>query len=73
MSGLFNKAKSMLSGKNADKIADAVETNVTDERVDSVLGKVPGGEKLADKVPDNVGEKAGDAIREHLGSDQPNS
>ena len=73
MSGLFNKAKSMLSGKNADKIADAVETNVTDERVDGVLGKVPGGEKLADKVPDSVGEKAGDAIREHLGSDQPNS
>lgn len=71
MSGLFNKAKSMLSGKNADKVADAIETNVTDERVDDVLGKVPGGDKLAGKVPDNVGEKASDAVREHLGSDKP--
>ena len=45
-------------------MADQVEQNVTDERVGQALDAVPGAEAVADKVPENVGEKAADAIRE---------
>jgi len=67
MSGLLAKAKALFSRERADQAADAIEKNVTDQRVDQALNKVPGGDKLADKVPDNVGQKAADAIREHAG------
>ena len=67
MSGLFDKAKNMVSGENAEKLADAVEKNVTEEKVDGLLGKVPGGDKLTDKTPADLNTKLGDAIRDNLG------
>ncbi len=64
MSGIIDKIKSMFSSEQANQVADAVEKNVTDERVDQVASKIPGADKVADKVPDNVGEKAAGAIRD---------
>jgi hypothetical protein len=70
MSGLIAKIKGMFTSERADQAADAVEKNVTDERVDSAMSRVPGGERVADKVPDDVGEKAADAIRDAAGDDE---
>ena len=66
MSGWLKKAKDAASD-NSEKIADAIEENVTDERVDSVLNKAPGGKHLVDKVPDDLNTKAADAVRDNLG------
>lgn len=67
MSGLFDKAKDMIPSDAADKAADAIEENLSADKVDSVLGKVGGG-ALADKVPDDLNETVADAIRDNLGS-----
>jgi hypothetical protein len=71
MSGLIDKLKSLFTPDRANQAADAIEQNVTDERVDQALNRVPGSDRFADKVPDNVGEKAADAIRDHAGDDRP--
>lgn len=68
MSGLIDKIKSLISPERADQAADQVERNVTDERVDSTLERVPGGDKVEDKVPDDVGEQAADKIRDAGGA-----
>ena len=67
MSGWIKKARDMASPENVEKAADAVEKNLTSERVDSVLNKVPGGKSLSDKVPDDLNNKAADALRDNLG------
>lgn len=67
MSGIINKIRQMISPEQADKAADQMEKHVTDERVDQAASRVPGGEKLANKVPDNPGEKMADTTREHFG------
>jgi hypothetical protein len=67
MSGLIAKIKGMLSPDRANQAADTIEKNVTDERIDQGMQRVPGADRVADKVPDNVGEKAADAIRDHAG------
>lgn len=71
MSGWFNKLRGKVSSEQAEKAADAIEKNVTEERVDSVLNKVPGGQSLADKTPDDIGERAADAVRSNLGNKKP--
>jgi len=68
MSGLIDKIKSLFSPERADQAADQVERNVTDERVDQTMDRVPGGDRVADKVPDDVGGKAADAIRDAGGA-----
>jgi hypothetical protein len=70
MSGLIDKIKAMFSSERADQVADQVEENVTDERVGQVMERVPGGDQVAEKMPDNVGEKAADAIRDAAGDDE---
>lgn len=67
MSGLFDKAKELIPSDTAEKVADAVEENLTADKVDSVLGKVGGG-ALADKIPDDINETVSDAIRDNLGN-----
>ena len=71
MSGLLAKLKNMISPSHAEQAADAVEQNVTKERVEQVVTKAPGGDQIADKVPDNVGEQAADMTRDALGADKP--
>lgn len=74
--GLLDKVKNLGKKVDSDEInraADAVEKNVTDERVDQAMKRVPGGDKLEGKVPDNVGEKAADKMREYGGSDKDKS
>jgi hypothetical protein len=68
MSGWMKKAKEMVSPDQVETIADAVEENLTDERVDSILERAPGGKSLADKVPDNLNTQAADALRKGLGT-----
>jgi hypothetical protein len=70
MSGLIAKIKGMFTSERADQAADAIEKNVTDERVDAAMSRVPGSERFADKVPDDIGEKAADAIRDAAGVDE---
>lgn len=73
MSGLISRVKQMFGKADpgmVEKAASAVETNVSDERVDQALGHVPGGDRVRDHVPDNVGEKAADAMRDLAGDDQ---
>jgi hypothetical protein len=71
MAGWIKKARDMVSPQHVEKAADAVEDNLTDARVDSVLNKVPGGKSLADKVPDDLNTKAADALRDNLGEKKP--
>jgi hypothetical protein len=71
MSGLIAKLKSMISPDRAEKAADTIEQNVTDQRVDDALKRVPGGDKVGEHVPDNVGEKAADATRDTFGKREP--
>lgn len=71
MSGLLAKLKNMISPSHADQAADAIEKNVTDEKIDQVVSKVPGGDQIADKIPDNVGEKAADLTRDTFGDSKP--
>lgn len=71
MSGWLDKIKSMISPSRGEQAADAIEKNVTDERVDSVMNRVPGGSKLADKVPDDINTKAADAVRDNFGEKKP--
>lgn len=73
MSGWLNRLRGKVSPEHADKAADAVEENVTEERVDSVLNRVPGGKSLTDKTPDDIGKRAGDAVRSNLGSKDPDA
>ncbi|HLT21407.1 MAG TPA: hypothetical protein VKZ96_18270 [Thermomicrobiales bacterium] len=67
MSGLLAKIKSLITPDRANQAADAIEKNVTDQRVDQAMGRVPGADRFADRVPDNVGEKAADTIRDQAG------
>lgn len=67
MSGLFDKAKDLIPSDAADKVADAIEENLSADKVDGVLDKVGGG-ALADKIPDDINETVSDAIRDNLGS-----
>lgn len=71
MSGLLAKLKNMISPSQAEQAADAIEKNVTDEKVDQVVSKVPGGDQIAAKIPDNVGEKAADLTRDTFGDNKP--
>ncbi|CAN5593139.1 hypothetical protein BH23CHL2_BH23CHL2_36060 [soil metagenome] len=64
MSGLIDKIKSLFTPDRADQAADQVERNVTDERIDKTAGRVPGGERAAEHIPDNAGEQAADKIRD---------
>ena len=68
MSGLIDKLKSLFTPDRANQAADQIEKNVTDERIDQAMGRVPGADRFADRVPDNAGEKAADAIRDHAGT-----
>lgn len=68
MSGLIDKIKSLISPERADQAADQVEQNVTDERIDQTAERVPGGERAAEHVPEDAGEKAGDTIRDAGGA-----
>ena len=72
MSGILNKIKNLITPDRADQAADAIEKNATEERVDSMLNRVPGGSNLADKTPDDLNTKAADAVRDNLGDkDKP--
>jgi len=71
MSGLLAKIKNMISPSHAEKAADTIEQKATDQRVDDTLNRVPGGDKVAEHVPDNVGEKAADMTRDTFGEKQP--
>lgn len=68
MSGLIEKIKGLFTPDRADQAGDAIEQNVTDERVDNMLNRVPGGDRVADHVPENVGERAADAVRDAGGA-----
>jgi hypothetical protein len=67
MSGWMKKARDMASPENVEKAADAIEENLTADKVDAVLEKAPGGKSLADKVPDDLNSQAADALRKNLG------
>jgi hypothetical protein len=43
MSGWMKKARDMASPENVEKAADAIEENLTADKVDAVLEKAPGG------------------------------
>lgn len=73
MSGWLNKVRRRISPSHADKVADAVEEHATEERVDSVLERAPGGEKLADKTPDDLNTQAGGTVRNRLGWKKPDA
>lgn len=64
MSGLIDKIKSLFTPDRADQAGDRVERNVTDERIDQAAGRVPGGERAAEHVPDDAGEQTADKIRD---------
>ncbi len=66
--GIVDKIKDLFSSNPSmvDKAADAVEQNVTEERTDQVLNKVPGGDKVDEYVPEDAGSKAADAMRDNL-------
>jgi hypothetical protein len=66
---MFDKLKEQISPDMADKIADAVEENVTKEQVGSIVEKVTGSDELADKLPDDAGKKLADGLRDALGGD----
>lgn len=71
MSGMFDKMKDLtdkIDPDMVDKAADAIEENVSDEMVQDTLKKVPGGDKIAEQVPEDVGDKVSDAARGLLGS-----
>ncbi|MEZ4521296.1 MAG: hypothetical protein R3A46_06595 [Thermomicrobiales bacterium] len=68
MSGLIDKIKAMLTPDRANQAADQVEKHVTDDRVDQAVRRAPGGQHVAGKVPENVGEQAADKIREAGGA-----
>ena len=72
MSGWLDKIRRKISPSHGDKAADSIEKNVTDERVDSVLDRTPGGEHVAGRVPDDVGTQAGDTVRSNFGSKKEN-
>lgn len=74
--GLLDKVKNLrkkVDSGQINKAADSIEKNMTDERVDQAMKRVPGGDKLEGRVPDNVGEKAADKMREYGGSDKDKS
>lgn len=71
MSGLLKKIRDMISPSHADSAADAAEKHVTEERVDSAAGRVPGGSHLADRTPDDLNTRTGDTIRDNLGREKP--
>lgn len=71
MSGWLDKIKNMISPSRGEQAADAIEKNLTDERVDSAMNRVPGGSNLADKVPDDINTKAADAVRDNFGEKKP--
>jgi hypothetical protein len=68
LSGLLGKIKGMFSS-HADAVADNISEQVTSERIDSVLNKVPGGDMARDHVPDDAGEQIGGAVRGFGGDD----
>jgi hypothetical protein len=67
VSGWMKKARDIASPENVGKAADAIEKNLTADKVDTVLDKAPGGKSLADKVPDDLNTQAADALRKNLG------
>ena len=67
MTGWLKKVRGIATPENVGKAADAVEENMTADRVDAVLDKAPGGKGLADKVPDDLNTQAADALRKNLG------
>ncbi|MEZ4572046.1 MAG: hypothetical protein R2849_17320 [Thermomicrobiales bacterium] len=69
MSGLIGKLKGMFTPSVADSVSDAIEEHVTSERVDDVLNKVPGGDKVRGHVPEDVGQQIGGAVRGFAGPD----
>ena len=73
MSGLLKKLRQRISPSHADTIADAVEKNVTEERVDSAAERLPGGSTIADKTPEDLNTRAADATRGTLGWKKPES
>lgn len=68
MTGWIKKAIDAAS-EHSEKIAGALEENLTSDKVDAVLAKAPGGKALADKVPDDLNIQAAKAVRENLGED----
>lgn len=69
MSGLIGKIKGIFSSQ-ADTVTDLIDDHVTSERIDDVLDRVPGGDKIREHVPDDAGEKLGGAVR-CFGGDPP--
>ncbi len=70
MSGWINRIKGMLSSNVTDTVSDAISEQVTPERIDNVLDRVPGGDMVRDHVPDDAGEQLGGAVR-GFGGDEP--
>ena len=69
MSGLIGKLKGLFTSR-ADTVSDLIENQVTSERIDSVLDKIPGGDKVREHVPADAGEQAGGAVRGFGGGEE---
>jgi hypothetical protein len=67
VSGWLKKARDIATPENVSKAADAIEENLTADKIDAVLDKAPGGDALADMVPDDLNTQAADALRKNLG------
>lgn len=70
MSGWFGKLKGMFGSQVSDAVPDIIEEQVTAERIDGVLDKIPGGEMVRDHVPEDTGQQIGGATRGFLGGDE---
>ncbi len=58
---------------HADAVSDTISEQITSERIDDVLDKVPGGDMVREHIPDDAGEQLGGAVRGFGGDDaKPN-
>lgn len=73
MSGWLKKVRDRVSPSQADKAGDASEKHVTEERVDSLLERAPGGSAIAGKTPADLNTQAGGAVRGTLGWKKPDA
>ena len=54
---------------HADAVSDTISEQLTSERIDDALDKVPGGNVMRDHVPSDAGEQIGGAVRGFGGDD----
>lgn len=64
MSGWIERIREMFSSSGvSDSVSDVISEQVTSERIDNVLDRVPGGDMVRDHVPEDAGDQIGNAVR----------